>query len=170
CLSTLRNVRPNKKRHLRRSSLRAPTSARFPKTLWLTSGAVSQSEALSATRPARILVAEDEELILAVFQAILKKAGFEVVCASNGVQAASLFDEGKDRFDLLITDLSLPGLDGEALAEHVRKSRPDIGIIFSTGSITNAPQQAADKYKALFLPKPFGFEELVTIVNKAIQK
>ena len=120
-------------------------------------------------RPARILVAEDEELILAVFQAILKKAGFEVTSASNGIQAASLFDASPDSFDLLITDLSLPGLDGEALAAHVRKTRPAMRIIFSTGNITHAPQKAAEQFNATFLPKPFGFEELVTTVNKALQ-
>ena len=123
----------------------------------------------SQNRPARILVAEDEELILAVFQAILKKAGFEVTSASNGIQAASLFDASPDNFDLLITDLALPGLDGEALATHIRKARPNMRIIFSTGNITHAPQKAAEQFNATFLPKPFGFEELVTTVNKALQ-
>lgn len=129
---------------------------------------MSQAGTLTASRPARILVAEDEELILAVFQAILKKAGFEVVAASNGVQAASIFD-GDSNFDLVITDLALPGLDGTALATHIRKARPDMKIIFSTGNITHAPQQAAEQFNATFLPKPFGFEELVTTVNKALQ-
>jgi two-component system, cell cycle sensor histidine kinase and response regulator CckA len=129
---------------------------------------VSQAGTLTASRAARILVAEDEELILAVFQAILKKAGFEVVAASNGIQAASIFDsDGK--FDLVITDLALPGLDGTALAAHIRKTRPEMKIIFSTGNITHAPQQAAEQFKATFLPKPFGFEELVTTVNNALE-
>jgi two-component system, cell cycle sensor histidine kinase and response regulator CckA len=130
---------------------------------------VSQPAPVTATRPARILVAEDEELILAVFQAILKKAGFEVIAASNGIQAASIFDAEANTFDLVITDLSLPGLDGTGLAAHIRKARPDMRIIFSTGNITHAPQQAAEQFKATFLPKPFGFEELVTTVNKALQ-
>jgi len=118
---------------------------------------------------ARILVAEDEELILAVFQAILKKAGFHVTSASNGIQAAALFDAAPNDFDLLITDLSLPGIAGEGLAAHVRKTRPNMRIIFSTGNITQAPQQAAEQFRALFLPKPFGFEELVNTVNKALK-
>lgn len=122
-----------------------------------------------SNRPARILVAEDEELILAVFQAILKKSGFDVVSASNGIQAVSLFDATPNDFDLVITDLSLPGLSGEALAAHIRKTRPELKIIFATGNITQAPQQAAQQYKATFLPKPFGFEELVATVNKALQ-
>lgn len=129
---------------------------------------MSQSGTVTASRPARILVAEDEELILAVFQAILKKAGFEVVAASTGIQAVSIFDADQN-FDLVITDLALPGLDGVGLATHIRKARPDMKIIFSTGNITQAPQQAAQQYKATFLPKPFGFEELVTTVNKALQ-
>jgi CheY-like chemotaxis protein len=131
---------------------------------------VSQSDSTESKRPAKILVAEDEELVLALFQAILKKAGFDLVCASTGNQAASMFDAEPDAFALLITDLSLPGMTGQALAEHVRKARPDIKIIFSTGSITDAPQEAVAKFKgSIFLAKPFGYEELVTIVNQALQ-
>jgi DNA-binding NtrC family response regulator len=61
-------------------------------------------------------------------------------------------------------------MNGEALAAHVRNARPDIKLIFSTGSITDEPQKAIQRFNgAIFLPKPFGFEELVTIVNKALQ-
>jgi DNA-binding response OmpR family regulator len=121
-------------------------------------------------RRARILVAEDEELVLALFKAILGKAGFDVVCASNGADAASHFDGGGNSFDLLITDLSLPGMAGEALAARARQADPNIKVIFSTGSITSAPEQAVAGCKgAIFLPKPFGFEELVTVVNTALR-
>ena len=125
---------------------------------------------VEATRRAKILVAEDEELVLALFKAILAKAGFEVVCAANGADAASHFENGQNTFDLLITDLSLPGMTGETLAARARQADPNIKVIFSTGSITNAPQEAVANCKgAIFLPKPFGFEELVTVVNKALQ-
>jgi two-component system cell cycle sensor histidine kinase/response regulator CckA len=132
---------------------------------------VSQSSTEGSNhRVPKILVAEDEELVLALFQAILKKAGFDLVCASTGNQAASFFDAAHDTFDLLITDLSLPGMNGETLAAHVRNARPDIKLIFSTGSITDEPQKAIQRFNgAIFLPKPFGFEELVTIVNKALE-
>ena len=130
---------------------------------------MTTAESSQPTRPAKILVAEDEELIQALFLGILKKAGFDVVCATDGSQAAAIFDSAPESFDLLITDLSLPGLAGEALAAHVRKARPDIKLIFSTGNITQAPQQAVNSFKgAMFLPKPFGFEDLVVIVNKAL--
>jgi two-component system cell cycle sensor histidine kinase/response regulator CckA len=120
---------------------------------------------------ARILVVEDEELVLALFQAILKKAGYDVVCASSGAQAVTMFDADHGSFDLLITDLALPGMTGQALAAHARKARPDIKLIFSTGAITDAPKKAVEEFNgSMFLPKPFGFEELVEIVNKALKK
>jgi DNA-binding response OmpR family regulator len=125
---------------------------------------------LTANRPARILVAEDEELVLALFKSILGKAGHNVVGVADGAQAAALFDDAQNAFDLLITDLSLPGLNGEALAARAREARPEIKVIFSTGNITQAPQKAVERCKgAVFLPKPFAFEELVTIVHSTLQ-
>jgi DNA-binding NtrC family response regulator len=130
---------------------------------------MTSSDTLQTPRPARILVAEDEELIQAVFHGILTKAGFQVICTGDGTEAAAIFDKEPNAFDLLITDLSLPGISGEALAAHIRKARPDLKLIFSTGNITQAPQQAVNHFKgAMFLPKPFGFEDLVAIVNKAL--
>jgi len=62
-------------------------------------------------------------------------------------------------------------LSGQALATHVRKARPDIKIIFSTGSITDAPQEAVALFKgSIFLPKPFGYEDLVKVVNDALRR
>lgn len=132
---------------------------------------MTQAEAPTTTRKRRILVAEDEELILRVFEAILSKAGFEVVSAENGNRAAALFDEAPESIDLVITDLSLPGISGEALAAHVRNKRPEMRIIFSTGNITETPKRVVDAFKgALFLPKPFGFEDLTTMVNQALSQ
>jgi two-component system cell cycle sensor histidine kinase/response regulator CckA len=131
--------------------------------------AMTQADADTKTRKRRILVAEDEELILRVFEAILSKSGFEVLSAENGNRAVSLFDEAPESIDLVITDLSLPGLSGEALAAHVRNRRPDMRLIFSTGNITETPQRVVDAFKgAMFLPKPFGFEDLTTMVSQAL--
>jgi len=153
-----------------RNRTELPQSPRFAEDFWVKTVAVPVSSTSEPNRIAKILVAEDEELVLALFQAILKKAGFDLVCASTGNQAAAFFDAAQDSFDLVITDLSLPGMNGEALAAHVRKARPDIKIIFSTGNITDEPHQAVQRFNgAIFLPKPFGFEELVAIVNKALQ-
>ncbi len=135
------------------------------------SDSMSQSDSTSTPRRRRILVAEDEELILRVFEAILGKAGFDVLSAENGNRAVSIFDADPESVDLVITDLSLPGLTGEALAAHVRKTRPNLPIIFSTGNITDAPNKAVESFQgALFLPKPFGFDDLTTIVNQALSR
>lgn len=132
---------------------------------------MTQADTGANARKRRILVAEDEELILKVFEAILAKAGFEVVGAENGNKAMQLFDAEPDSFDLVITDLALPGMPGQALAAHVRNSRPEMRIIFSTGNITEAPKKALDEFKgAMFLPKPFAFDELVQMVNKSLSQ
>jgi two-component system, cell cycle sensor histidine kinase and response regulator CckA len=131
---------------------------------------MTQPDSLANARKRRILVAEDEDLILRVFEGILGKAGFEVVGAENGDKAVALFDGAPDSFDLVITDLALPGIPGQALAAHIRNKRPDMRIIFSTGNITDSPKKALEDFKgATFLPKPFAFDELVQAVNKALE-
>jgi two-component system cell cycle sensor histidine kinase/response regulator CckA len=127
------------------------------------------SEPVRPGHPHKILVAEDEDLILRIFEGILKKAGFEVVGAEDGNKAAAIFDADPEGIDLVITDMALPGIPGDALAAHIRKSRPEMKIIFSSGCITDAPNRAIDELQnAMFLPKPFSFEELVAVVKKAL--
>tara|TARA_B100002003_G_scaffold228384_1_gene236701 strand:- start:28 stop:555 length:528 start_codon:yes stop_codon:yes gene_type:complete len=82
-------------------------------------------------KPRRILLAEDELSVRTVTTEQLTSDGHEVVAAEDGSAALSLFD--KSDFDLVITDLAMPGMAGDKLADHIKEKKPEMKIILLTG-------------------------------------
>jgi DNA-binding response OmpR family regulator len=83
------------------------------------------------SQPARILLVDDEVNIRLTLSTMLKRAGHEVATAENGTAAVSLLDA--QRFDLLLVDLRMPGMDGMAVVAAARERQPDIAVIVLTG-------------------------------------
>ncbi len=80
-----------------------------------------------------VLIVEDEALVREVTAIEFEEAGLRVVSAGNGADAIALLASDPD-IDLLFTDISLPGgIDGWAIAEHARKLRPGLPVIYATG-------------------------------------
>ena len=80
-----------------------------------------------------ILVIDDEKVILEMFKRILEASGFNVKTAPDGKEGIKMFDNGL--FDLVITDMSMPGMDGNCEARHIRHSdRQFIPIIGVSGT------------------------------------
>jgi len=108
----------------------------------------------------RILVIDDEKMILDLVQFVLSKAGFKVEIALDGQEGIKKFDNG--RFDLVITDILMPGLDGRDVVEHIRNSdkpcTPIIGISGTPWLFKNI------QFDAVFT-KPFLFEDLVSSIR-----
>ncbi len=119
------------------------------------------------TRPASILVVDDDATSLLVLGGFLKRFGFDVVTASGGLQALDIL--GQRGFDLLISDLRMPGMDGVALLEEMRRREIMIPFIVVTacGSIESAVaamrQGACD-----YLEKPFNPDRLQLTVQRAL--
>ena len=82
----------------------------------------------------KILCVDDEELGLLVRKLMLESEGFEVSVASNGQSALDLC--GRSRFDLVVLDYSMPGMNGGEVAEAIRRLRPEIPIILLSAYIT----------------------------------
>ena len=80
-----------------------------------------------------ILLVEDDRAIRELAQKILVKAGFKVVAAANAEEALGVLADASPRFDLLITDVILPGMDGATLAEAVKQDNPGIRVLFMSG-------------------------------------
>jgi CheY-like chemotaxis protein len=80
----------------------------------------------------RVLMAEDERLAAEVIEEGLVEAGFEVLAANDGQEAFDLAANGAD-FDLLLTDLKMPRLDGKELIARLRAERPDLPVVVMTG-------------------------------------
>ena len=79
----------------------------------------------------RILVVDDEPVVVKSCERILTPEGYAVESASNGNEAIGKL--GKDSFDLVITDLKMPDIDGIELIRWIRNSRPDTGVVVITG-------------------------------------
>lgn len=113
---------------------------------------------------ATILVAEDEEAIRSLLSVILKAAGHQVISAANGVEAVALYRSSPDRFDLVITDIKMPVMDGYQVMQLVKDSRPRAKIICMSAYAEKTLPAGVE-----FLPKPFVAKELRERVKKVLE-
>jgi len=126
-------------------------------------------DAVGATSTTRILVVDDEALIRKSFCRALRDEGFVVESAANGEEALEKFGAGQ--FDLVITDLRMPGIDGMALLREVKKRKPTVEVVVLTGygSIQNAV--AAIREGAFnYVTKPLNKHELLAIAREIVEK
>jgi DNA-binding response OmpR family regulator len=108
-----------------------------------------------------ILVIDDERNILNLLHKALTLLGHKVEVANDGRKGIQKFDDGS--FDIVITDVLMPKLDGRGVVQHIRNSRKkSIGIIGMSGT----PWLLKDIDFDIILPKPFPLEELLGMVTK----
>lgn len=117
----------------------------------------------------RILVVDDEPNSREGLSKILTKEGYEVITADNG--EAALEQAEKEAFDLIITDLKMPNINGMDVLEKIRESKPDIGVVIVTAygevdSYLKAMTLGAYEY----LNKPIKLDELRRVIHKAMEK
>ena len=116
---------------------------------------------------ARVLIAEDEVAVREFVRRALAHEGHDVTAVSDGLEALATLKSGT--FDLLITDIVMPGMDGIALALKVSKERPDTAILLMTGYA--AERQRAHNMDALIhrvLPKPFSLRQICSAAEEAL--
>ena len=116
---------------------------------------------------ARILLAEDEGTVREFVSRVLTMHGHSVLEAQDGAQAVELMNQ--HHFDLLLTDIVMPVMDGISLALKVRDTRPNIPIILMTG-YANESQRAHNLSVLIeeLLSKPFNKDQLMKAVNDAL--
>ncbi len=118
-----------------------------------------------------ILFIDDEISIVKMGKTILEKQGYQVVGESDPQKALDIFISDPDRFDLVITDLTMPNLTGDRLAAHLLKHRADIPIIISTGFSRNITKELAHKVGIKnFLEKPFDLTRLLKTVRNTLDE
>lgn len=118
---------------------------------------------------ARILLAEDDEAVRGLIVRALAGDGHEIVAAQNGVDALDALSHGDTRFDLLLTDVQMPEMDGIALAMTVARDHPAITIMLMTGYADQ--RERAHGLDALVhdvLSKPFTVGQLQNAVTDAL--
>jgi signal transduction histidine kinase len=141
--------------------------------LWLpVSEAMEQTDAGPGTviagtlgRPCRVLVVDDDPLVVASTAAMLEDLGHIVVEALSGARALDLLKLGTN-VDVVVTDHAMPGMTGTELASQIRQLLPDLPIILASGY---AELPNAEDPRLLRLSKPFLQDELATQIAKAVR-
>jgi len=118
---------------------------------------------------ARILVAEDDPSVRAFVVSALTMKGHEVIAEEDGGLAAETVDAEDGQFDLLLSDIKMPVMDGIALALHVGARFPELTILLMTGFADQ--RERAHGLDALIydvIPKPFTLADLLAKVEDAL--
>ena len=134
-----------------------------------TSGAVTVTPAPSATvRPLRILVVDDQPVQCELLSHALQRDWHTIMVASNGNEALRLFE--RHEFDLVITDKSMPGMNGDQLAVAVKSREPDTRVIMVTGfgADTEDPDSQSE-FIDLVLAKPTSLVELRASIARVMK-
>jgi two-component system, cell cycle sensor histidine kinase and response regulator CckA len=113
-----------------------------------------------------ILLVEDEDMVRAVAERALTRNGYTVITASNGEEALEILAERTD-FDLLLSDVVMPIMDGPAMARKARTMLPDLPILFMSGYAEEQLRKTINLERMSFLPKPFSVQQLSEAVRDA---
>jgi len=117
----------------------------------------------------RVLFVDDEPSLASLGQAILERLGYEVVVCTSSTKALEVFGAAPQRFDLVITDQTMPHMTGERLAQALRRLRPDIPIILCTGfSHVMHAERAQELGIDAFLMKPLAMQELAQTIQQVM--
>ena len=114
-----------------------------------------------------ILLAEDDDAMRLYLERALERAGYCVVAVGRGTDALALV-EGGEVFDLLLTDIVMPEMDGIVLAQRVMRLQPDIRVMFITGFSGVSIRAGRAVPDARLLSKPFHLKDLVAEVDRVL--
>jgi CheY-like chemotaxis protein len=116
-----------------------------------------------------VLIVEDQPAVRGLAKAILERHGYHVLEAANGAEAQAAFAGHGGRIDLLLTDVVMPGMDGRALSEQLRKLRPNLRVILMSGYAEDViAHRGAPESGSAYIQKPFVPDELAAKVREVL--
>lgn len=117
----------------------------------------------------RILIAEDEQMLRTLAENVLSKSGYDVMSAEDGEKAVELFRNEGGLFDLVLLDMVMPRMGGDAAFARMREMRPEIPVLLSSGySKDTVAQDLFSMGAAGFLEKPYDVTQLLDAVRRII--
>jgi two-component system cell cycle sensor histidine kinase/response regulator CckA len=114
-----------------------------------------------------ILLVEDEDPVRIVAERALTRQGYQVTCARDGEEGLELVQEG-GRFDIVVSDVVMPTLDGPAMAREIRRFAPNLPVLFMSGYAEEQLRKQIGIANAWFMPKPFSVQELSEKVGEVL--
>jgi CheY-like chemotaxis protein len=116
-----------------------------------------------------ILLVEDEPVVRELVREILNTYKYNVIEAESGVDALRVWDQHDGHIDLLLTDMVMPeGLNGRELADQLKKRRPELKVIFSSGYSAESLGREMTDSDTAFLPKPYLPPQLAQLVRQCL--
>ena len=143
-------------------------------TLYLQASTKQVARSTSITRTLQrgtetILLVDDEALILNVGTSLLEKLGYRVIPAGNGEDAVNILSAMKEKVDLVILDLIMPGLDGGKTFDRIRTIDPTLRVLLSSGYALDGQAEAVLKKGCNgFIQKPFTLQELSNKIRSVL--
>jgi len=119
---------------------------------------------------ATVLVVDNESVMRSLVRRTLEAEDFEVEEAKDGESALALIQARKDPFELVLTDLSMPGIDGRQLSETLARYRPSVAVLCMSGNPDAVPGVGSSDTPVRVMLKPFTAEHLYHAVRDAITR
>ena len=113
-----------------------------------------------------VLLVEDETMVRTVAERALARHGYTVFSAENGEEALEIL--GREKVDLMISDVVMPTMDGPATVRAARKTHPELPILFISGYAEEQLRKSIDIPNVAFLAKPFSVQELAETVREVL--
>ncbi len=138
-------------------------------------GAAVEEQTAKVTRDlsgmSTVLLVEDEDAVRAFAARALRNKGYEVHEAPSGETALEIIKEKGDSLDILVTDVVMPRLDGPGLVREVRKTHPNLKVIFISGYTEDSFRKKLGEEEGIhFLPKPFSLKQLAAKVKEVVEE
>jgi PAS domain S-box-containing protein len=139
----------------------------LPRTTKPLSAIKTTGEDSRAAQPAEgcVLLVEDNRDVGEFSTQLLQSLGYETLLAASGEEALSILAENSCRFDVVFSDIVMPGMGGIALGQEIRRRLPDLPIVLTTGFSSDLVEDHAHGFDVL--PKPYSAESLSRILSRA---
>ena len=124
-------------------------------------------EAPASVNNKTVLVVDDEDSIRKICELILAKHGYEVLTAAHGEAAIAVMNTEHERIDMVLLDLTMPGISGLDVIEIASEQYPEIPIVLCSGNLSSVSAILSDEI--LTLPKPFSVDQLLAAIDMAIK-
>ncbi|HQS71498.1 MAG TPA: response regulator, partial [Novosphingobium sp.] len=115
----------------------------------------------------KVLLVEDEDTVRAVAERALVRQGFDVTTASDGEEGLEAI--GRGEFDIVVSDVVMPTMDGPAMAREIRALKPDLPFLFMSGYAEEQLRREIDIPNMHFLAKPFSVQQICEAVEMVLR-
>ena len=134
------------------------------------SAASRNASAMDLTGTGRVLLVEDEVEVRQFAVRALKRQGYQVLEAADGVEALEVMEANQGTVDIVVSDVVMPEMDGPTLFKELRSRNPSIKVIFVSGYPNEAFRESLGSDDFAFLPKPFSLPQLAQKVKEELAK